>query len=38
MSADLQKKRKDYSFWRQFNEKPSALLGCQALADLPLQP
>ena len=25
-----EKKRKDYAFWRQFNEKPSILLGCPA--------
>ncbi len=23
-----EKKRKDYAFWRQFNEKPSIILGC----------
>jgi len=22
------KKRKDYAFWRQFNEKPSIIPGC----------
>jgi len=22
------KKRKDYAFWRQFNEKPSMIPGC----------
>ena len=22
------KKRKDYAFWRQFNEKPSVIPGC----------
>jgi len=24
----LEKKRKDYAFWRQFDEKPSIILGC----------
>jgi len=24
----LEKKRKDYAFWRQFNEKPSIIPGC----------
>ena len=24
----LEKKRKDYAFWRQFNEKPNIIPGC----------
>ncbi len=28
---DLEKKRKDYAFWRQFNEKPSIVPGCPDL-------
>jgi len=24
----LEKKRKDYAFWRQYNEKPSIIPGC----------
>ncbi len=24
-------KRKDYALWRQFNEKPSVILGCPGL-------
>jgi len=26
------KKRKDYAFWRQFNEKPSIIWGCPGSA------
>jgi len=26
-----EKQRKDYAFWRQFNEKPSIVLGCPGL-------
>jgi len=26
-----EKKRKDYAFWCQFNEKPSIILGCQTI-------
>jgi len=26
-----EKKRKDYAFWRQFNEKPRIILGCPVL-------
>jgi len=25
-----EKKRKDYGFWHQFNEKPRIILGCPA--------
>ncbi len=25
-------KRKDYAFWRQFDEKPSDILGCTGMA------
>jgi len=28
-----EKKRKDYAFWRQFNEKPSVILGCPGSID-----
>jgi len=27
----LEKKRKDYAFWRQFNEKPSIVWGCSGI-------
>ena len=27
----LEKKRKDYAFWRQFNEKPSVIPGCPGI-------
>ena len=27
------KKRKDYAFWSQFNEKPSIILGCPGSID-----
>jgi len=30
----LKKKRKDYAFWHQFNEKPSIIPGCPAFATL----
>jgi len=26
-----EKKREDYAFWRQFNEKPSIIQGCRGL-------
>ena len=26
-----EKKRKDYTVWRQVNEKPSAILGCPGI-------
>jgi hypothetical protein len=28
VNADIEKKRKDYTFRRQFNEKPSIIPGC----------
>ena len=28
---EKKKKRKDYAFWRQFNEKPSIIPGCPGL-------
>ncbi len=31
IAAVLEKKRKDYAFWRQFNEKPSVIPGCPDL-------
>ena len=30
-SLQLRKKRKDYAFWRQFNEKASSIAGCAGL-------
>jgi len=27
-AMQILKKRKDYTFWRQINEKPSIILGC----------
>jgi len=32
----LEKKRKDYAFWRQFNEKPSIIPGCPGATALNL--
>ena len=31
VSGHLLKKRKDYAFWRQFNEKPSITPGCPGI-------
>ena len=31
------KRRKDYTFWRQFNEKPSIILGCPCEATIDLK-
>ena len=33
-SRHMEKKRKDYTFRRQFNEKPSNILGCPGTADI----
>ena len=30
-SCAIRKKRKDYTFWRQFNEKPSIIPGCPGI-------
>ena len=32
--AELEKKRKHYAFWHQFNEKPSIIPGCPGHAEL----
>jgi len=33
-----EKKRKDYTFWRQFNEKPSIMPGCPGRTSFSLLP
>ncbi len=33
-SLRKEKKKKDYAFWRQFNEKPSSIPGCPGLNSL----
>lgn len=34
-SCTQEKQRKDYTFWLQFNKKPSIIPGCPGMADMP---